>query len=211
MNFDQTVNLHSIDVFYNKTLSGGGLDYNKFVEKLLDTIYPNKIFNSMYEPWCGPSFMGFNLLGSKKVNKLTISDIYQPALDACYKTVEHNNLDNVTIIKSDVLDNLNDLPVFDLIIANPPHFKTEDSQFINNPYCSERLYVDTNWEQHEKFYNGISKYMNEDSIIVMIENPTGSKIDYFIPMISRNKLYIEKSFIARNSDSYYLIIKKLIE
>jgi len=77
-----------------------------------------------YEPFSGPAFIGFSLLGAGICDELVASDVNPKAIAYVKLTIKLNELNNrVRYYISDLLEGIPRDLKFDLVIANPPHFK----------------------------------------------------------------------------------------
>ena len=116
------VELNGIKVYYSEELDGGGASFG---QDYLDFISKNFPPQQRIFEWCsGPGFIGFSLLAKGLCDTLCLADVNPLAVEACQKTIRLNRLEEKA--KVYLSDNLKDIPLFekwDLVVANPPHFK----------------------------------------------------------------------------------------
>lgn len=200
---------NKFSVFWEQNLNGGGIGFGSEYPKIIQDLYPQRIFKSCLE-WCsGPGFIGYNLLDHGICEKLSLTDIYQPALDMAYKTAQSNNLlDKVNFYCTGFIDQLPNDCLFDLVVANPPHY---DRPYIND---NSRIADDSGWKIHKQFYNNIGRYLTDDAIILMQENEDGSKAEMFLDMINESDLHMKRvvkspgHYISNPTLIYYIEVTK---
>jgi tRNA1(Val) A37 N6-methylase TrmN6 len=204
-----THNVPGISISFTHELNGSGDILNKELVEVIQTLYPNRVFNNCLE-WCsGPGFLGFAVLGNQLCNTLHLSDIYEPAKEIVNKTIQDNNLEDC--VKFYVSDNFKSIPTgtkFDLIIANPPHFNCD-------PYAplltDQRRYKDTDWATHHDFFNNVKPFLADDGKILLVENIWGSGVTTFEKMIADNNLKISNHLLSKRFqyDIWYLEVSHM--
>jgi len=120
----------------------------------------------------GPGFMGFHLLGQGYCDELYLIDINSENLKHINETIRLNNLNNVKFIESNGFNELVGEPNIDVIISNPPHFKTlrpEGYRFDNEKLLS----LDEDMNFHKEFFKNVKKHLNKDGVIILVENTEG--------------------------------------
>ena len=194
-----TFDTNGIQVHYDSWMDGGGTWFGQEYVDIIQQRYPGRTFNCCYE-WCsGPGYIGFSILGAKLANRLTLSDMYESAINhAVAATVRHNRLqDCVSAYVGNSLCVLPGHEQFDLVVANPPHYLEcpGDDNY-------QRIAVDVNWQAHQNFFEHIGQHLTDDGIILLQENQAGSLngVEDFRPFIERNNLKITDCF---KSDRYY--------
>lgn len=190
-------------VKYDINVDGGGTAFGQSYPKVLRYLYPDRIFNNCME-WCsGPGFIGFRLLADRLVKNLVLTDIHQPAIDYCYKTIESMPEEfqgQVQLVVSDTVKSLPSNMQFDLIVGNPPHNPRRincwviDSYMIGSATDIERKGVDLNWELHKDFFTNIKKNLAPDGIILLQESRRASDSADFKEYIESAGLKIIRSF-----------------
>ena len=220
----QTSGKHNISVHHTKNCDGGGKSFGQQYIDLIKIRYPNRKFNNCLD-WCsGPGFIGFSLLSHDICQKLNLVDYYQPAIDCAKKTI--NELPNhlrahVQVHQINDLTLLPPLDIFDLIVANPPHFPAkiptklellnylcrikatpEQEEKISTTFglmldhdTLSRIAVDKDWQAHKNFYKNIKSHLALDGVILMQENAAGSSVKEFESMINQAGLEITDVFV----------------
>lgn len=84
---------------------------------MLNTIY-DEVKGDVLDLGCGYGVIGIIVGRSSKVNKVTMCDINQRALDLAKRNAENNKLKNYEVVESDGFVNIKDK--YDTIITNPP-------------------------------------------------------------------------------------------
>lgn len=226
---------HSINVYYTSECDGGGTVFGTKYVDVIKKRYPNRTFNNCLD-WCsGPGFIGFNLLDHDICKELHLVDYYQPAIDHATNTT--NNLpnkfkDSVKIYQIDSLQFLPKHMMFDLVVANPPHFQTELTpkiQFLNRLYVDQltaedkkallkkfpvmdnknfnRIAVDSEWQARKNFYQSIKSHLLPNGVILMQENAAGSAVEDFESMIDSSGLEITDVFFDNDYGNFIPAIK----
>jgi hypothetical protein len=127
------VNYQGIRIHYKKHLDGGGSgigfgafgqDYIPFLRSL-DMPKQSRVFE-----WCsGPGFIGFSMLAHGLCGTLCLADINDEAVEACQKTIRDNRLEaRVAVYESDNLTNIPREEQWDLVVGNPPFYRTNMSR-----------------------------------------------------------------------------------
>ena len=120
----------------------------------------------------GPGFIGYTLLKKKNVNKLVLSDINIDLYPSIQETNEFNKLQNVEFILSDCFDTIGEENQFDVIVSNPPHFKTIRPDGYRSR--EEKLIsLDFDMEFHKKLFDSAHKFLKPNGKIILIENCDG--------------------------------------
>ncbi len=194
------VEFNGIKVYYTKELDGGGASFGQDYIDFIGANFPRQ--QRIFE-WCsGPAFIGFSLLAHGLCNTLCLADVNPLAVQACLKTIRVNKLENkVTVYLS---DNLKDIPSserWDLVVANPPHFKSICTKKVS----SEIIYLDKDWALHRGFYKNVGKFLNEDGSLVIQENTLRSSIESFREMIESNGFSVVDTPICNLDSRYYYI------
>ena len=218
----QTSGNYNISVCYTSECDGGGTAFGAKYVDIIKKRYPNRTFDHCLD-WCsGPGFIGFNLLDHHICKELHLVDCHQPALDYAKNTI--NNLpiefkDNVKVYQIDDLRLLPKDVMFDLVVANPPHFQTkltpklrllnrlyvdkltvEDKQSLSKKFPAlddknfDRIAVDLEWRARKNFYQTIKSHLSPNGTILMQENAAGSTAEDFASMIDVSGLQITDVF-----------------
>lgn len=195
-------------VQYTYEMDGGGTSFGTDYADILKERYSDRKFETVYE-WCsGPAFIGFDLLDHGICSKLVCSDVYYPAIEHIRKTAKLINKDVDALLLEDV-SLLPDTKKFDLVVGNPPHF----AHSIYDMWHRNRIVLDRDWKIHRNFFNNIRPHLNDDAIILLQENLSGSKVETFADMVDESGLkvkdwYTSKNFFdsARSNFIYYIEI-----
>jgi methylase of polypeptide subunit release factors len=134
---------------------------NKFIKK-----------GKIMEMCSGPGFMGFHLLSLGYCDELYLVDVNRENLKHINETRKLNDINNVKFIHSNVFDRIKKGDEVDLIISNPPHFKTERPngyRFDNEKLLS----LDEDMTFHKNFFRDVKNHLNKNGIIILVENCNG--------------------------------------
>lgn len=218
----QTSGDHNISVCYTSECDGGGTAFGTKYVDVIKKRYPNKTFDHCLD-WCsGPGFIGFNLLDHGICKELHLVDYHQPAIDHAKNTINNLPTKFNNRVKLYQIDDLKFLPnetMFDLVVANPPHFQTELTpkiQLLNRLHFDKltvaeqhdmiekfpimdnknvsRIAVDSSWQARKNFYQTIKSHLLPDGIMLMQENAAGSTVKDFASMIDSSGLKITDVF-----------------
>jgi hypothetical protein len=193
-----------IRVYYEPELDGGGTSFGQMYVPILRRL---GLGGSCYEPFSEPAFIGFSLLGAGVCNELVVSDVNPNAIDYVKLTVKLNDLDDrVKYYTSNLLEGIPRDLKFDLVIANPPHFK--DLSFCRKYGCSDIAILktlDREFKMHRDFYHGIAGYLKPNGNVVLVENSEGSSPEDFIPMITESGLRYKGTIIPSSEDAIYAL------
>jgi tRNA1(Val) A37 N6-methylase TrmN6 len=200
-NFDlEFLVANDFKVFYNKILEGGGNSIGQRYPLILKLLYPDRVFDSCLE-WCsGHGVIGFRLLADEICKNLHFLEMYQPAINACKKTIANmpaRFANRVSIYETSTLASLQSNIRFDLIVSNPPHFPLQlGEQLFNIPKTHhQRITVDKEWQIHKDFFANVAKYLADDGVILLQEI---YHIDEFSEMIHSGGLKIKNMFVEKN-------------
>lgn len=205
-------NIDKFKIFYHKNLDGGG---TTFGINALDSVNVKKQIKSgnILEMCSGPGFMGFWTYCNEYAKKLFLLDINSENEEYINKTIDYNATeDDVKFKQSNVFDNFSDDIIFDTIVSNPPHFKTQRPGGYRSD--NEKLIsLDENMEFHIKFFNDVKKFMDKDSRIILVENCDGvteedirelTKNDFRVELVEYNK------YEWQGKSTFYTIILYLL-
>jgi hypothetical protein len=164
-------NNKTIDVLYYKDLDGGG---STFGIKALESLEVKKHLKkgNTLEICSGPGFMGFYLKSIDIADNLYLTDINNSNKECIDSTIQFNNLSNVEFIKSDCFESIPKNLIFDTIVSNPPHFKTERP----GGYRSENemlISLDSDMRVHKSIFENAKNHMHKDSRLILVENCDG--------------------------------------
>jgi tRNA1(Val) A37 N6-methylase TrmN6 len=187
----------NIEVSYLWPMNGGGilLAY-EFIHIISQKI--GKV-GHIFEYCSGPGFIGFGLLANNLCDRLTLADVNPEAVEAVKETIKNNNLqDRVTVYQSDCLDSIPQNEQWDLVVGNPPWDlvmgKIPWYQGFKNK--KDVMVCDPDGRVHEKFYQGIKKFLKPQGTVLFVEGGEFTRVDRFKDMIENNGFRIIESFKA---------------
>ena len=218
----QTLGKHMISVYHTINCDGGGKSFGTKYPSVINARYPGHTFDCCLD-WCsGPGFIGLNLLDHEICKTLHLVDSYQPGIDCAKKTINNLPTQFQGCVHAHLINDLALLPtsqMFDLVVANPPHFPAELSTKLKTmnylaqksstgqkkmlfdkigPRMSDnavnRLIVDQDWTAHKNFYHNIKSRLAPNGVILMQENAAGSSAEDFRSMIESAGLEITDVF-----------------
>jgi len=157
-----------------------------------------------YEFCAGPGFIGFSLLAAGLCDSLCLSDVNPEAVELAMETVRRNRLqDRVSVYRSADLDAVPADERWDLVVANPPHFRDR--------YANSLRHHDPDWRCHASFYARVAGYLNPGASLLVLENYEGSHEGDFASMLSEGGLQSVGSLTYRSPvgrpffDTYYIL------
>lgn len=161
----------TIDVLYYSDLDGGGTTFGINALKK-DSIHQYIKKGNILEMCSGPGFMGFYTKAKGLADNLYLVDVNESNKECIDFTVSYNNLTNVEFIKSSCFDKVPEHLIFDTIISNPPHFKTERP----GGYRSENeklISLDEDMKIHKSIFDYAKNHMHKGSRLILVENCDG--------------------------------------
>ncbi len=194
-------------VFDRVDLDGGGMDFGQdFPRALLELGLAR--CERIFEYCAGPGYIGHLLMAHGFCEKLTVADINPVAIEAVNHTVSYNRITSlVNVYLSDCLKQIPLTEKWDLIVSNPPHFRSADSRDAR-----DLILHDPAWSVHANFYSEVSKFIKPGGHVVFVENSQGSKPENFEPMIRAGggTLLGVRPLITLNGSQtpYYYVISK---
>ncbi len=130
-------------------------------------------FKVVYDLCCGSGCIGLTVAKLFPNVKVFCVDISDKALEYTTKNKELLDVDNVTIIKADVLDSVGflGLPRPDLILSNPPYIRTEEIKELQPEIAFEPFIALDGGDDGLVFYRSLSEnwftYINNGGYIAM--------------------------------------------
>ena len=199
----------NLEIAYKESLDGGGRTFGQEYFRLFHNINFTPS-GSVLEWCCGPGFIGFGIMSKFKIHKLVLHDINPAVANVVKETIRKNKLQNVKLYCSQSITGI-PAQTFNLIVANPPHFSSRN--FYANPNVQDQIIYDFGWEAHRLFFENISNYMNNDSLLILQENNRGSVTEDFRKVIEQSNLKLiesvgDKGFLTSSDNFYFLLIKK---
>jgi len=200
--------IDGFDVYYSNETNGGGdflaIEYIDVVRERYTDV------NHILE-WCsGPGFIGYGMYAAGLCKQVSFNEMYSPAVDMLKKTkANSNDANNIRIYQGSSLDSIPDHVKFDLVVGNPPHWKSVDAASnslgfdISQCMHVDDILVDQDWNSHKDFYAGIKRLLSDDGRILLQENSSGSTPEDFRDMIesvglkifstAQSRMYADKS------------------
>ena len=141
---------------------------------------------------------GLISISSAKRGALVIStDISAKVIDLLKENAISNNV-KLTIIQSDLFDNIPE-QIISFIAINPPYYpKTPRNEFEQAWYCGE------NFEYFEKLFHRLTKYHDGNSLVLMVLSEEcdlkrigsiASKNNYTLNLREKKRIYWEMNYI----------------
>ena len=87
---------------------------------LIDTFIPNSTKKSLLDVGCGYGPIGITIAKLYPYLNIKMIDINERAISLAKKNVEQNKAQNVTVLKSNIYENIKEEESFDYILTNPP-------------------------------------------------------------------------------------------
>ncbi len=208
----QVFNVNGIKVHYESELDGGGTSFGMLFVPIVKRYIGHA--NKCLEAFSGPGFIGFSLLAYGLCDELVLADINPRAVDFVRLTVRENGLEGrVRYYVSDVLDGIPSGEIFDLVVANPPHFnETTVNAFCTQCNCCDKdvellKALDRGWTLHRRFYESVGRYLSNGGNVMLIENSEGSRPEEFIQMIKDGDLsHVDTIWPSIDDIAYALLI-----
>jgi hypothetical protein len=177
-------------------MEGGGTWFGQEYVSVIQQRYPGRVFDRCYE-WCsGPGFIGYALLDHGICQTICFSDIYDPAVEMARWTSRlpiNACADQVTAYLFRDLALMPAHEQFDLVVANPPHNPSGDSETLTRR-DNTRIEQDPEWAGHQNFFHNIKNHLAPNGIILLQENAVGSTVEAFRPWIESAGLCITDTF-----------------
>jgi methylase of polypeptide subunit release factors len=202
-------------VYYTQEMEGGGTWFGQEYVSVIQQRYPGRVFERAYE-WCsGPGFIGYALLDHGICQTVCFSDIYDPAVEMARWTSRlpiNACADQVTAYLFRDLALMPAHEQFDLVVANPPHNPSGDSETLTGR-DNTRIEQDPEWAGHQNFFSNIKNHLAPDGIILLQENAVGSTVEAFRPWIENAGLCVIDTFPSPShwtdelTQIYYIEIK----
>jgi len=204
--------INNFDVYYSNETNGGG-DF--LAIEYLDVVREWYTDVDHILEWCsGPGFIGYGMYAAGLCNRVSFNEMYLPAVEMLEKTkANSNNANDINIYQGSSLDSIPDYIKFDLVVGNPPHWKSVDA--ANNSLgfdvgqCMhvDDILVDQDWNSHKDFYAGIKQLLSDNGKILLQENSSGSTPEDFRNMIESAGLKISstaQSKMYADKNIYYI-------
>ncbi|WP_170198331.1 methyltransferase [Streptomyces chryseus] len=194
---------------YTPELEGGGHEFGRaFAPFVRDVVgRPGRLLE-----WCaGPGFIGFSLLAAGLCDSLDLADINEHAASAVAETVGANGLDGrVQFHISDCFAHIPAGASWDLVIGNPPHVNSEDTQTDYRRSHSPLIWQDSDWAIHRRFYREVGAHLLPGGSVVLQENRRFSSPEDFTGLIEGSGLEVVGAFdCGPDYEDYYFLWSRL--
>lgn len=170
---------------YNTRTTEGGGKWMRFslIHEIMNHGAKSK-YNRAYE-WCsGSAAIGFAMLDLDLVEHITFSDKHELSIEECSITITENKLhDRGNAYVSDTIAGLPEMPLWDLVVSNPPHQKN----VIRECEFQSRIIEDIDWKTHKEFYKNIRSRLTNDAELFIIEHIKNC-VEVFEPMANQGGL-----------------------
>jgi methylase of polypeptide subunit release factors len=206
-----------IKVLYTADLEGGGTTFGQDFFKIFNQLNLSPKGNIL--EWCsGPGFIAFSILEhfSKSLTSMDLIDINRKAVLMAKLTIRKHRLHNVRARQSETIIFPREQKIYNLIIANPPHFQSKLLQF--EKHKNQIRFYDFGWKAHKRFLNEVVSIMDSDSILILQENNKGSTCSEFSAMVSEasnknTQLLVERVIgcagrMTSYDNFYYIVLRK---
>lgn len=205
-----TVPLHSrpLEIVYARRLDGGGAAFLPSYVTAVRSLF-GKV-GRVHEFCAGLGLIGFGLLAEGLCDSLCLSEINPEAVRALRETVRRNGLeDRVSVYRSDGLKGIPTNERWDLVVANPPHFRAETRAELR---ASIKRY-DYRWTLHRQVFGNMRRFLAPGGSVLVLENYQGSEEKVFKPLLARGGLRYLGSFMAltpepNSGDTFYFLWAK---
>lgn len=130
-------------------------------------------FKVVYDLCCGSGCIGLTVAKLFPTIKVICMDLSDKAIEYTTMNKELLGVDNVTIVKADVLDSVGflGLPRPDIILSNPPYIKTEEIKTLQPEIAFEPFMALDGGDDGLVFYRALSEnwftYINKGGYIAM--------------------------------------------
>ena len=205
------VNFYGLEIDIDNRVLIPRFDTEELVEHVTKLV--NKYYNgkaNIIDLGTGSGCISLSLKNNLPNSIITGVDISSDALEVANHNKYKLNID-VTFIKSDMLDNINDK--FDIIVSNPPYLSKENSyveDIVDSNEPSIALYADNNGLYfYDKILSTCSKNLNDKYIIAFeMDEFQGEYIKYLAYKYLGNNIDIN-ILKALNGNDRFIIITKL--
>ncbi|WP_323737034.1 HemK2/MTQ2 family protein methyltransferase [Methanosphaera sp. ISO3-F5] len=109
-----------------------------------------------------------SICASLKCSSVTSTDINPYAIKCAEANIKLNNRDNITVIKSDLFDNINGK--YDLILFNTPYLPVTDEEHVDDEYSKAWDGGENGREVIDKFLKQAPQYLKENGTIQLVQS-----------------------------------------
>ena len=167
-------------------------DTEILVEKAIDYIR-NEGIKDAIDLCTGSGAIGISVARNSDIEKVTLIDISEDALDVAYRNIEDNSMeDKVTVLQSNLLDEVikNQIKT-DMILSNPPYIKSEDIASLDaNVKYEPVLALDggvTGMDFYEKIVEQAKYVLNNNGLLIF--EIGYDELEQMKELIAKNKEY----------------------
>ena len=167
-------------------------DTEILVEKAIDYIR-NEGIKDAIDLCTGSGAIGISVARNSDIEKVTLIDISEDALDVAYRNIEDNSMeDKVTVLQSNLLEEVikNQIKT-DMILSNPPYIKSEDMASLDaNVKYEPALALDggaTGMNFYEKIVEQAKYVLNNNGLLIF--EIGYDELDQMKELIANNKEY----------------------
>ena len=167
-------------------------DTEILVEKAIDYIR-NEGIKDAIDLCTGSGAIGISVARNSDIEKVTLIDISEDALDVAYRNIEDNSMeDKVTVLQSNLLEEVikNQIKT-DMILSNPPYIKSEDMASLDaNVKYEPALALDggvTAMDFYEKIVEQAKYVLNNNGLLIF--EIGYDELEQMKELIAKNKEY----------------------
>jgi len=122
--------------------------------------------SKVLEIGCGSGIV--SIKASKKARSVTAVDINPYAITCTRKNMELNNTTNITLVESDLFDDITD--TYDLIIFNTPYLPVDDDEHDESIYTKAWDGGNSGREVIDEFISQAPQYLRENGAIQLVQS-----------------------------------------
>jgi SAM-dependent methyltransferase len=195
---------HGLLIFDRPELHGGGLWYAEDFSRALVHFGIGKC-ERIFDFCSGPGYIGYYLFASGYCKTLALADINPAATEAARYTARYNGIeDRISIYTSDVLEQIPSSEKWDLVVANTPILKVDQTSLVN--ICD----YDVSGTLHHRFFASIKKFMKPGGLVLHLFPRWYCGPETFRQMIEAGggrivDCILQKDFRGVESDRFYLL------
>lgn len=109
-----------------------------------------------------------SISASLKCSEVTSTDINPHAIKCARNNIKLNNRDNITVILSDLFENVEDK--YDLILFNTPYLPVIEEEHVDDDYSKAWDGGESGREVIDKFIKQAPAYLKKDGIIQLVQS-----------------------------------------
>ena len=109
-----------------------------------------------------------SISASLKCSKVTSTDINPHAIKCAEHNIKLNNRDNITVIESDLFENINEK--YDLILFNTPYLPVNEEEHVDDDYSKAWDGGENGREVIDRFIRETPQYLKEDGTIQLVQS-----------------------------------------